>query len=284
MVKPMNINTNKYGSDNISKGELIVFVAAKGGVGKTVISVNTAVTIAQKGYSTCILDADFQFGDVNVALNIQPKLTISDMLQDIDSLDNNMLSNYLQKHESGLKILSAPLKPEYAELITPEIIASICNKILEQNKFLVADLGTGLTEHNISFIEKADKVFLITDLEMTTLKNTKIMLKTLKTLDLDDKIKVIVNRGDMESVIKFRDVKDILSLNNLIYISNNFKVVSKSLNIGIPFILNKPKEKITKEINDLANEILEYKKSNKRTRRKKKSFSLFPKKDKGTRR
>ncbi|WP_461205479.1 AAA family ATPase [Clostridium sp. DL1XJH146] len=280
----MNINTNKYGSDNISKGELIVFVAAKGGVGKTVISVNTAVTIAQKGYSTCILDADFQFGDVNVALNIQPKLTISDMLQDIDSLDNNMLSNYLQKHESGLKILSAPLKPEYAELITPEIIASICNKILEQNKFLVADLGTGLTEHNISFIEKADKVFLITDLEMTTLKNTKIMLKTLKTLDLDDKIKVIVNRGDMESVIKFRDVKDILSLNNLIYISNNFKVVSKSLNIGIPFILNKPKEKITKEINDLANEILEYKKSNKRTRRKKKSFSLFPKKDKGTRR
>ncbi len=284
MVKPMNINTNKYDSANISKGELIVFVAAKGGVGKTVISVNTAVTIAQKGYSTCILDGDFQFGDVNVALDIQPKLTISDMLQDIDSLDNTMLSNYLQKHESGLKILSAPLKPEYAELITPTIIDSICDKILEQNKFLVVDLGTGLTEHNISFIEKADKVFLITDLEMTTLKNTKIMLKTLKALDLDNKVKVIVNRGDMESVIKFRDVKDILSLNNLIYISNNFKVVSKSLNIGIPFILNKPKEKITREINDLANEILEYKKSNKRTRRKKKKFFSLSKKDKGTRR
>ncbi|SHH95410.1 AAA family ATPase [Clostridium grantii] len=275
-----NVDTTNNNINDESKGEMIVFVAAKGGVGKTVISVNTAVTMAMKGYSTCIIDGDFQFGDVNIALDMQPKLTISDMVGDVESLNNEVISNYIQQHESGVKILSAPLKPEYAELITPKAIEVICDKLLEQNKFLIVDLGTGLTEHNINFIEKADKVFVITDLEMTTLKNTKIMLKTLKSLEISGKVKVIVNRADMESVIKFKDVREILGIENLIYISNNFKIVSKSLNIGIPFVINKPKEKITNEIINLVYEITEYKKSHKRGRRRKKSSTGFFKKSK----
>lgn len=276
----LNTIENKFDFANESKNEMIVFLAAKGGVGKTVISVNTAITIAKKGFSTCILDGDFQFGDVNIALDVQPKLTISDMVHDIDSLNDDMLSRYMQEQESGLKILSAPLKPEYAELITSKAIEDICDKILEQNKFLIVDLATGLTEHNITFIEKAHKIFIITDLEMTTLKNTKTMLKTLKSLELNEKVRVIVNRADMESVIKFKDVRDILGTENLIYISNNFKIVSKSLNIGIPFVINKPKEKITSEITNLAYEILDYKRSHKRTRRKKKNPTGFFKRNK----
>jgi pilus assembly protein CpaE len=275
-----NVDTTNNNINDESKGEMIVFVAAKGGVGKTVISVNTAVTMANKGYSTCIIDGDFQFGDVNIALDMQPKLTISDMVGDVESLNNEVMSNYIQQHESGVKILSAPLKPEYAELITPNAIEVICDKLLEQNKFLIVDLGTGLTEHNINFIEKADKVFVITDLEMTTLKNTKIMLKTLKSLEISQKVKVIVNRADMESVIRFKDVREILGIENLIYISNNFKIVSKSLNIGIPFVINKPKEKITNEITNLVYEITEYKKSHKRGRRRKKSSTGFFRKSK----
>jgi pilus assembly protein CpaE len=275
-----NVDTTNNNINDESKGEMIVFVAAKGGVGKTVISVNTAVTMANKGYSTCIIDGDFQFGDVNIALDMQPKLTISDMVGDVESLNNEVMSNYIQQHESGVKILSAPLKPEYAELITPNAIEVICDKLLEQNKFLIVDLGTGLTEHNINFIEKADKVFVITDLEMTTLKNTKIMLKTLKSLEISEKVRVIVNRADMESVIRFKDVRDILGIENLIYISNNFKIVSKSLNIGIPFVINKPKEKITNEITNLVYEITEYKKSHKRGRRRKKSSTGFFRKSK----
>jgi pilus assembly protein CpaE len=277
-----NVDTtnNDFNINDESKGEMIVFVAAKGGVGKTVISVNTAVTMANKGYSTCIMDGDFQFGDVNIALDVQPKLTISDMVGDLESLNNEVMSNYILHHESGVKILSAPLKPEYAELITPNVIEVICDKLLEQNKFLIVDLGTGLTEHNINFIEKADKVFVITDLEMTTLKNTKIMLKTLKSLEISQKVKVIVNRADMESVIRFKDVREILGIENLIYISNNFKIVSKSLNIGIPFVINKPKEKITNEITNLVYEITEYKKSHKRGRRRKKSSTGFFRKSK----
>jgi pilus assembly protein CpaE len=255
-----------------NKGEMIVFASAKGGVGKTVISVNMAVALAKKGFSTCILDGDFQFGDVNLALDIQPKLTISDMVQDIESLNNDMLSNYLQSHDSGLKVLSAPLKPEYAELITPSSIQTISEKILKQNDYLIVDLSTGLSEQNISFMELANKIFIVTDLEMAALKNAKTMIKTLNTLDMSEKIRVIVNRGNMESVIKFKDVVGILEMEDMLYISNDFKIVSKSFNIGIPFVINKPKEKISNEIIELAGKIYKDKYAPRYRRRKKQSF------------
>jgi len=176
--KPMEGNEVIHETTERKKGEMIVFASAKGGVGKTIISVNVAVELAKKGFSTCILDANFQFGDVNLALDLQPKLTISDVIHDITSLNSNILSNYLQKHESGVKILSAPLKPEYADLISLPVIETVCEKVLEENRFLIVDLSSGLSEHNISFMEKADKIMLITDLEMAALKNTKTMLKT----------------------------------------------------------------------------------------------------------
>jgi pilus assembly protein CpaE len=246
-MEEINIEKNED-----KKGKMIVFASAKGGVGKTIISVNMAVALAKKGFSTCILDGNFQFGDVNLALDIQPRLTISDLVQDSDSLNSSILENYLQKHESGVKVLSAPIKPEFADLVTPPVIENVCRLLKEQNKYFIVDLFSGLSETNITFMELADKIFLVTDLEMAALKNTKAMLKTLKTLEMDKKIEIIVNRGNMESLIKFKDVKGILEMDDLFYISNDFKTVSKSFNIGIPFVIGRPDEKISNEINNLA--------------------------------
>jgi pilus assembly protein CpaE len=255
--------------------QMIVFVSSKGGVGKTVISVNLSVALANKGFAACILDGNFQFGDVNLALDIQPKLTISDMVQDVDSLSGSVISNYLQNHESGVKVLSAPLKPEYADLITPSAVRTISKKLLEQNDYLIVDLSSGLTELNINFMEIADKIFIVTDLEMAALKNTKTMMKTLSALEMSEKVKVVVNRGDMESLIKFKDVSGILDVEDPFFISNDFKIVSKSFNIGIPFVISKPTEKITNEINELAGKIYKSRYTPRTRRRKKQGLFDF---------
>jgi len=274
-VKPVTTHELVKITTEETEDRMIVFASAKGGVGKTIISVNMAVALANRGFSTCIVDGNFQFGDVNLALDIQPKLTISDMVQDIKSLNSSILSNYLHTHESGVKILSAPLRPEYADLITPAVINTVCEKIMEQNNYLIADLSSGLSECNVSFMELSHRILIVTDLEMAALKNTKMMLKTLKALGMGEKIGVIVNRADMESVIKFKDVSDILEVEDLYYISNSFKVVSKSFNIGIPFVISKPGEKISDEIVSLAGEFYKDKYLPKRRRRKKQGFMDF---------
>jgi pilus assembly protein CpaE len=250
-------------------GKMAVFVSSKGGVGKTVISVNVAAALASKGFSTCIIDGSFQFGDVNLALDIQPRYTISDLVQK-DELENIRISDFLYNHDSGLKVLSAPLKPELADLIAPNIISVICDRLREDNEYLIADLTTGISEINLNFIEMADLVFIVTDLELSALRNTKTMIRTFEKLNMENKLRVIVNRSDTETLTKASQVPDILETNDIIYVMNNFKVVTKSLNIGIPFVISKPKEKITSDIFSITKEF-SMENSQSRRRRKRKS-------------
>jgi len=252
-----------------NKGRMIVFASAKGGVGKTITSVNIATTLAIKGYSTCILDGSFQFGDVNLALDLKPNLTISDLIQDLKVINNGTLSNFLLSHNSGVKVLSAPVRPEYADLIHPEGLINIVENLLKDFKYLVVDLASGLSEHNVTFMELAHKIYIVTDIEMASLKNTKMMIKTLTQLGLSEKVIVVVNRGNMESVIKFKDVYSILEIENILSIPNDFKIVSKSFNMGIPFVISKPEEKISREITSIVNKICDKKYSARVKRRRK---------------
>lgn len=236
------------------QGKMAIFISSKGGVGKTVIAVNVAAAIASRGFSTCILDGSFQFGDVNLSLDIQPRYTISDIIQNEQNLEYANISSYIYTHDSGLKVLSAPLKPEFADLITAPVIPPICKNILKDNNFLIADLATGISDINLSFMELADLIFIVTDLELPALKSTKTMLKILEKLEIGDKLRVIVNRSDTETLTKASQAPDILETDKIMYVSNDYKVVSKSLNIGVPFSTSKRKEKITSDILTITKE------------------------------
>jgi pilus assembly protein CpaE len=247
---------NKMSNDGIKKrGKMIIFISGKGGVGKTVISVNSAVELTGRGLATCIMDGDFQFGDLNLALDIKPSYTISDLIQGAESLKKIKISYYLDKHKSGVNVLSAPIKPEQSDLINEAHIKVICEKILEENDYLIVDLPSRLSENNLTFMEKADEIYLVTDTSFTAVKNTKIMLRIIKLLNMMEKINVVINRSDAQGLIKAADVKSMLDISDAIFISNNTKVVSRSFAMGIPFVNDKPREKISKDIAELVDRI-----------------------------
>ena len=234
---------------------MIIFISGKGGVGKTVLSVNSAVELAGRGLSTCIMDGDFQFGDLNLALDIQPSYTISDLIQGAESLEKIKISYYLDKHKSGVNVMSAPIKPEQADLIRESHIKAICNKILDENEYLIVDLPSRLSDNNLAFMEMADEIFLVTDTSFTAVKNTKIMLRIIKLLNMIEKINVVINRADAQGLIKSGDVKNMLDITDAIFISNNSKIVSRSFAMGIPFVNDKPREKISRDIAELVDRI-----------------------------
>ena len=242
-------------SDIKKRGKMIIFISGKGGVGKTVLSVNSAVELASRGLSTCIMDGDFQFGDLNLALDIQPSYTISDLIQGAESLEKIKISYYLDKHKSGVNVMSAPIKPEQADLIKEFHVRAICNKILDENDYLIVDLPSRLSENNLTFMEMADEIFLVTDTSFTAVKNTKIMLRIIKLLDMMEKINVVINRSDAQGLIKAGDVKNMLDISDAIFISNNSKIVSRSFAMGIPFVNDKPREKISRDISELVDRI-----------------------------
>lgn len=237
------------------RGELIVVCSAKGGVGRTIVTVNLAVALCKKNVKIGILDGDFQFGDVSLALDLQSTFNMKDVAQDIDNLDELGVTSYLSRHDSGVRVLPAPNRPEYSELINQKVINKVLNYMLLQHDYVVVDTGVGLQEQTLYTIEKADQIILLTNLEMATLKNTRLMLETFEALEVRDKVQVVVNRSTMESVIKASDVSEILGDENPLYIPNDSQAATQSLNIGIPLVTSQSKSELAKAIFKLAEQL-----------------------------
>ncbi|MCF6139281.1 AAA family ATPase [Pseudalkalibacillus berkeleyi] len=237
------------------RGEMITICSAKGGVGRTVMTVNLAVALCKKNMKIAILDGDYMFGDVGLAMDLQSAFTIKNVIEDIDDLDEVTLASYFSKHESGVRVLAAPDRPEYSELVTKDNIQQILDLMLEAFDYVIVDTNVGLHDQTLPLVEKADQILMLTNLEMATLKNTKLMLETLETLDLREKVNTIINRSTMESVISASDVPDILGDYEPHYIPNDFQVASQSLNIGIPFVVNQGKTELAKSIFKMAEQL-----------------------------
>jgi pilus assembly protein CpaE len=203
-----------------------------------------------------VLDGNFQFGDIALAMDLHPTFTIKDVVDSIGEMDRYALSGFLIHHASGVKVLAAPERPELADLVTPAIIDRVCDLLLSQMDYLIVDTGPGLQEKTLQFIEKADQIFVLTTLEMTAIKNTKLMLETLDVLGLRHKVQLVVNRSTMESVIKAGDVPDILGYDNAMYVPNEWQLATQSLNIGIPFVTNQAKTDLAKAIFKWAEQLV----------------------------
>ncbi|MFD0696825.1 CpaE family protein [Paenibacillus sp. GCM10027628] len=244
------------------RGEMIAICSAKGGIGKTAMAVNLAVALSKNNSKSshsqiCIMDADFQFGDVGLSMDLHSTFTIKDVMESIDTMDQHTLLSYLIKHSSGVKVLAAPDRPEYADLVFPDRLDKVCDLLLSQHDYVIVDTPSGFSDKTLQIIEKADSVFMVTTLEMAAIKSTKLMLETLILLGLRDKIKLLVNRSTMDSVIKAPDVPDLLGEDMPFYVPNEWEVVSHSLNSGVPFVLKNGKSDIAKAVCKIAEQLIQ---------------------------
>ena len=112
-----------------AKGRMLTIFSAKGGVGKSTLSVNLAVSLARKGRRTVLVDLDLQFGDGAVMLDINPARTISDLAAEVREFSLENILPYLEEHKSGLFLLASlcgprrragPFRGRRADLDGPE--------------------------------------------------------------------------------------------------------------------------------------------------------------------
>ena len=238
------------------RGNMVLVFSAKGGCGKTTLSTNLAEALAaDKSKTVCLVDFDLQFGDVAVALQIDPAKTISDAIRMQHSLDIQGIRSLVTAHKPNLHVLLAPLDPSDVEFITPDLAQKILRGLKETYDYVVVDCPPAFTEVILRAFDMADRYLLLTTLDTPSLKNLKVTLGTLQALGMPrSKWNVVVNRSTAKSGVTITDVQNTIGLDIFATIPES-DAVPVSTNQGKTVVEANPKNQVAKSVHDVAYKI-----------------------------
>lgn len=242
----------------VHRGEVFLIFSGKGGVGKSMLASNLAVALSMEtGARVALVDLDLQFGDVGVLLNLDHSRSITDLVETADAVDAEFLHDVLAPGPEGIKVLLAPISPELADLVTAEHFRSVLEELKRNFDFIVIDTASHLAELNLEAIEASSRIIVVTALNIPAIKDTKLTLKVLESLNVDpDRILLVLNRSDAHSDFNKEAVEQNLRFAITLQIPHDPRVVSASVNRGAPFVSANPEAEISRAVRELVSRLV----------------------------
>jgi pilus assembly protein CpaE len=238
------------------KGQVVAFFSPKGGVGRTTMAVNAAVTaVTELGKKVCLVDGSFQFGDVGVLLNLNPKnMSIADLAPELQAGGEfDSLDSFVVNHSSGVRVLLAPPSPEMAELISPLGIRQVLEALRAEHDLVFVDCAAGINDTTLAVLDSADVILTMLTLEITSIKNMRLFLEICERLGYEEgKVKLVLNRADGNLGIRVADVEHSIGRKVDHTIVSDGRSVVYALNRGIPFVLTNREAQVSQDVLSLA--------------------------------
>jgi len=231
---------------------VVVFYGSKGGVGTTTIAINAAIALHKEmGKRVCLVDANLQFGDHRVFLDLGlDRMSIVD-LSTAPSFDLELIKHVLVKHESGIDLLLAPPSPETAELVTNEHLPQIVEMLESEYDYIVIDVDKRLDEVNLRIMDVAQAIYVVMTADLPCLKNVRLVLETISHLGYaDNKVKLILNRSNAFTGINVKNAESALKRRIDHQIINEYRTAIGALNSGAPFMYTKSDSVLGKNLLD----------------------------------
>jgi len=241
--------------DGDHDGQVVAIFSPKGGVGRTTVAVNLAVAAATEvGKSVVLVDGSFQFGDVGVLLNLNPKnKSIADLVPELEAGEPESLDTFIINHSTGIRVLLAPPSPEMAELITPSGVRRVLEALRRTHDLVIVDCTSWFNETTLAILDAADVILTMLSLEITSIKNMRLFLEVAEQLGYDqEKVKLVLNRADSSLGIRVTDVESSIGRKVDHTIVSDGRSVVYALNRGVPFFLSNREAQVSQDILRLA--------------------------------
>ena len=251
---PTAVTASSNGSGEKEAASVVAVFSPKGGVGRTTVAVNLAVAAATLGRKVALVDASFQFGDVGVLMNLNPKnKSIGDLATELDAGELESLDTFLISHSSGVRVLLAPPKPEQAELIGPASVRKVLDRLRQDYDLVIVDCPATFNEPTIAVLDQADMILTLLTLEITSVKNMRLFLEVAEQLGYGkDKVRLVLNRADSTLGIRVADVEHSIGRKVDHTIVSDGRSVVYALNRGVPFFLSNREAQVSQDILRLA--------------------------------
>ncbi|SHO55475.1 AAA family ATPase [Vibrio quintilis] len=231
--------------------EVYLFLNTKGGSGATTVALNTAVEVAmQHTDRVLLLDLDIHFGVVMDYLNINPAYSLNDVIANLADLDEVSLRSQVTRHNSGLHILSFKHENHQENFDNAMMLGKLIPILREHYDYIFVDLSLGIDHIFIPILSQATKIFLITQQNLVSIKNTSRIAKAL-TFEYGvakEQLILVVNRYEKRQQIKLKDIEETIAGLEIHTIPNDFKSAIESVNLGTPLVSSKKGSAISKSV------------------------------------
>jgi len=235
-----------------ASGRMVTVLGPKGGCGKTLVSCNLAVALAEAGEPVVLVDLDLQFGDCALALGIPPGKTIFDLATSGGALDAEKLSDYLSAHESGARVLAAPARPDQANAVSTSFLRALFDVLRDTGDWVIVDTPPGFTPEVIAAIDASTEVTMVGMLDALSLKNTKLGLETLDLMGIaPQQVRLILNRADSRVGITPEDVSSVTGRRPEVLVPSH-RDIPRSVNEARPIVRSQPRSEAGRALRSLA--------------------------------
>jgi pilus assembly protein CpaE len=239
-------------------GEIFAVFSPKGGVGVSSIAANLAVAIRQQtNKKVALVDGNVLFGDLSVLLNLRPDKTILDLASRIEGLDRELLNDVMATHPTQIRVLLAPPDPQRGELVTADQIRTILEALRQEFHYVIVDTPASFQDRSLAALDLAQRVITLMTLEMHCIRNVKLFLEVADLLGYPaDKVMLVLNKATNRTGIRAEDVEKHLQRKLVLQIGDAAQEMTLAINQGTPLILAKPNHQVSKDIMNLARELV----------------------------
>ncbi|MDD5456926.1 MAG: MinD/ParA family protein [Candidatus Margulisbacteria bacterium] len=191
-----SFSTNESGINDerkSKKAEIITIASGKGGVGKTLFSVNTAIECALLGKKTLLIDADLGLANVHIMTGIYPDFDLMDVVNNKKSIQEVIVEGpggiHIIPGASGIFQLSN-ISHQKRQTLVDQL-----NKLETDYDVIIVDAEAGLSHNVLKFISIADRAVIITTPDLTALSDAYAIIKVIRLRKSNENIGVVINRA-----------------------------------------------------------------------------------------
>ena len=245
----------------INKGNIVCVFGVKGGIGKSILTLNLAGVLSNMNKRVLIVDMDLYGGSISIILNKKVNKSIYNFVDDFNNNRYDNFNDYITKYNDNIDYLACPKDPRKASKIDSSYIEILLDKAKFNYDLILIDTNHILNEMNLTILDKCDNILLVTTNDMLDMKNMRSLISIFKDLDID-RYKVILNNSFRNDKTYFNlyDIKSVINNNidyeisNKLYIKNIDKYI---MDVNIVTIDKKySNSNYVKVFNTIVNDIL----------------------------
>ena len=176
---------------------VVAVTSGKGGVGKTNVSVNLAVSLAAQGKSVVLFDADLGLANVDIALGLKPKYDIRHVIS-----GERTLEEILMVGPNGIRVIPASSGVSSMTSLTSQQQAGLIRAFNELSfpvDALIVDTGAGIDLSVLTFTSACQEIIVVICDEPTSITDAYALIKVLNRECGVKRFQLLANMVDNDS-------------------------------------------------------------------------------------